>query len=114
LADPLSLARCGPHLREAVIDSYDAFLRDGRVCGQLQPDVVLRFGAMPTSKPVLLYLERFPQARHIVVGAGWEDPTLLAARMIDADPARTCSALLQRSARTTDSAWLDRWRTIDR
>ena len=114
LADPLSLARCGPHLREAVIDSYDAFLRDERICQQLRPDVVLRFGAMPTSKPVLLYLERFPEARHIVVGAGWEDPTLLAARMIDADPTRTCIALLKRFAPSLSTSWLEGWRAVDR
>ena len=114
LADPLSLVRCGPHPRAAVIDSYDAFLRDDRVCEQLRPDVVLRFGAMPTSKPVLLYLERFPEARHIVVGAGWEDPTLLAARMIDADPTRTCEALLDRIASPGFSDWLDHWRRVDR
>jgi 2-succinyl-5-enolpyruvyl-6-hydroxy-3-cyclohexene-1-carboxylate synthase len=113
LADPLSLVRCGPHMREAVIDSYDAFLRDSRVCVSLRPDVVIRFGAMPTSKPVLLYLERFPDARHIVVGAGWEDPTLLAARMIDADPARTCAALLERIAPPRSTAWLDTWRNVD-
>jgi 2-succinyl-5-enolpyruvyl-6-hydroxy-3-cyclohexene-1-carboxylate synthase len=114
LADPLSLVRCGPHSRDALIDSYDAFLRDGRVCEQLRPDVVLRFGAMPTSKPVLLYLERFPDARHIVIGAGWEDPTLLAARMVDADPTRTCESLRKRSTQSLSTAWLDRWRTVDR
>jgi 2-succinyl-5-enolpyruvyl-6-hydroxy-3-cyclohexene-1-carboxylate synthase len=114
LADPLSLVRCGPHPHEAVIDSYDAFLRDRRVCEQLQPDLVLRFGAMPTSKPVLLYLERFPEARQIVIGAGWEDPTLLAARMVDADPARTCEALLARIAPAPTSDWLESWSNVDR
>jgi 2-succinyl-5-enolpyruvyl-6-hydroxy-3-cyclohexene-1-carboxylate synthase len=114
LADPLSLVRCGPHSLDAVIDSYDAFLRDSRVCEQLQPDLVLRFGAMPTSKPVLLYLERFPDARQIVIGYGWEDPTLLAARMLDADPARIAQMLLERIAPATTFDWLDTWRTVDR
>jgi 2-succinyl-5-enolpyruvyl-6-hydroxy-3-cyclohexene-1-carboxylate synthase len=115
LADPLSLVRCGPHPRDAVIDSYDAFLRDGRVVEQLRPDLVLRFGAIPTSKPVLLYLQRYPEARHIVIGTGWEDPTLLAARMIDADPARTCRALLERIDRPSGTGdWLENWRAVDR
>ncbi|HEX3721924.1 MAG TPA: thiamine pyrophosphate-dependent enzyme, partial [Nitrolancea sp.] len=114
LADPLSLVRCGPHPRDAVIDSCDAFLRDGRVCDQLRPDLVLRFGAMPTSKPVLLYLQRFPEAEHIVVGSGWEDPTLLAARVIDADPARACRALLQRVEPSAGCDWLETWRAINR
>ena len=113
LADPLSLVRCGPHAHDAIIDSYDAFLRDVRVCQQLQPDVVLRFGAMPTSKPVLLFVQRFPGARHIVIGAGWEDPTLLAAQMIDADPVRTCEALLEQTVPATSRDWLERWRAVD-
>ena len=135
LADPLSLVRCGPHDREAVIDSYDAFLRDlppvtgseqrepasptntwRDVIGErLKPDVVLRFGAMPTSKPVLLFLQRFPDVKHVVIGEGWEDPTLLAARMVNADPRRTCEGLLKRVADgPRDGGWLEAWTRIDR
>src|SRR5262249_3183867 len=43
LADPLSQVRCGPHSRDHVVDSYDAFLRDSAFFGQTVPDVVLRF-----------------------------------------------------------------------
>ncbi len=116
LADPLSLVRCGPHAREVVIDSYDAFLRDQRIGEQLRPDLVLRIGAMPTSKPVLLFLERFPGTRHIVVGEGWEDPMLMAARMVSADPRRTCQALAEHleAGPLRDRAWLDTWRDVDR
>ena len=60
LADPLSLVRCGPHQRGVVIDSYDAFLRDSSLGEHLKPDLVLRFGAMPTSKPVLTLPAAFP------------------------------------------------------
>ena len=43
---------------------------------QLAPEVVLRFGAMPTSKPLLQFLERYPSARQIVVDpGGWRDPS---------------------------------------
>ena len=60
LADPLSQVRCGWHDRALIVDSYDAFLRDETTCRELAPDVVLRFGAPPTSKPLLQYLQRFP------------------------------------------------------
>ena len=159
LADPLSLVRCGPHDRDAVIDSYDAFLRDlptvtgsksvgedlvssrgsqapdaredtrssptadnNRIVSswldligeQLKPDVVLRFGAMPTSKPVLLFLQRFPDAKHVVIGEGWEDPMLLASRMVNADPRRTCEGLVKRVAgKPRGRAWLETWKRID-
>ncbi|MBM2848055.1 MAG: 2-succinyl-6-hydroxy-2,4-cyclohexadiene-1-carboxylic acid synthase/2-oxoglutarate decarboxylase, partial [Anaerolineales bacterium] len=52
LADPLSGVRCSPHARDNVIDAYDAFLRDPAVVERLAPEVILRFGALPTSKPV--------------------------------------------------------------
>ena len=44
LADPLSQVRCGPHDRQMVIDSYDAFLRVEDFTRRLAPEVVLRFG----------------------------------------------------------------------
>lgn len=118
LADPLSHVRSGPHDRDNVLDSYDAFLRDPGIVEALQPDVVLRFGALPTSKPVLLYLQRYPEARQIVIdgGDGWEDPTLLAGGMIHADPAETCRLLVNalRDRRVAGPGWLERWREIER
>lgn len=115
LTDPLSLVRCGPHNRDVVIDSYDAFLRDRQVGEQLKPDLVLRFGAMPTSKPVLLFLQRFPDVRHVVIGEGWEDPMLMAARMVNADPRRTCAGLLERmdNFHRSSSTWLSEWQRVN-
>src|SRR5262249_40522007 len=56
---------------------------------------VLRLGAMPTSKPVLQYLERHPTARQLVVDApgGWQEPTALASAIVHADAASLCRAL---------------------
>jgi 2-succinyl-5-enolpyruvyl-6-hydroxy-3-cyclohexene-1-carboxylate synthase len=116
LADPLSQVRCGPHDRANMIDSYDAFLRDAVVVGQIEPEVVLRFGAMPTSKPILLYLQRYPNARQIIIdgGAGWNDPTLLAADMIHVDAQLFCAALTAEiSPSAGDSEWLIRWRELN-
>jgi 2-succinyl-5-enolpyruvyl-6-hydroxy-3-cyclohexene-1-carboxylate synthase len=95
LADPLSQVRCGPHDRRTVIDAYDAFLRDSPTVEALAPDMILRFGAMPTSKPALQYLQRYAEARQILIDAGgdWPDPPRLAAQVIQADPALTCAAL---------------------
>ncbi len=112
LADPLSGVRCGPHDRATVIDSYDAFLRDAAFVDQLRPDVVLRFGAMPTSKPVLLYLQRYAKARQIVVDSadGWNDPTLLAAEMIHADISLFCKTLADEiEPQGKSSDWLTHW-----
>ncbi|CCF84874.1 2-succinyl-5-enolpyruvyl-6-hydroxy-3-cyclohexene-1-carboxylic-acid synthase [Nitrolancea hollandica] len=118
LADPLSQVRCGGHDGSTVIDAYDAFLRDQRVAGDLIPDLVVRVGAMPTSKPVLLFLQRYPECPHILVdgGDGWNDPALLASQVIHADPRLLCDALLDALGdhRVSDPSWLSTWTDIDR
>jgi 2-succinyl-5-enolpyruvyl-6-hydroxy-3-cyclohexene-1-carboxylate synthase len=95
LADPLSQVRCGPHERANVLDAYDAFLRDAATVERLAPDVILRFGALPTSKPVLQYLQRYPQARQFLVDEGgqWPDAARLASDIIHADAAWLCEAV---------------------
>ncbi len=144
LADPLSGVRCGLHDRSMVIDSYDAFLRDERVVERLTPEVVLRFGAMPASKPLLQFLERPAsriqapatgiqayEPRQIIVdeGAGWRDPTLAAGEMLWADPVDLCREIAGtvRGGKDTQACggvlgpsptgtggWIDEWRRIDR
>jgi 2-succinyl-5-enolpyruvyl-6-hydroxy-3-cyclohexene-1-carboxylate synthase len=95
LADPLSQVRYGNTAGELLIDAYDAFLRDEAFAAQHSPQVVLRFGAMPTAKPWLLYLQRHPACEQIIVdsGPGWQEPTLSAATMIYAEPVELCEQL---------------------
>ena len=126
LADPLSGLRCGPHDRGLVLASYDAFLRDEAFVAGHGPELVLRFGAMPTSKPVLLFLQRYPNAHQIVVdsGAGWREPTNLAAELVFAEEHGLCRALIDRlagqappelrPAETRLSRWLRPWLSAER
>jgi len=94
LADPLSQLRSGRHRLEHIVETYDAFLRDEQTASRLKPDVIIRFGAMPVSKPLLQYMHRHEDSRMIVVDeAGWRDPTLLATDMIYADSASLCRSL---------------------
>jgi 2-succinyl-5-enolpyruvyl-6-hydroxy-3-cyclohexene-1-carboxylate synthase len=122
LADPLSQVRWGAHDRSAVIDRYDAALRDDATAAELAPDVVLRVGAPPTSKALQQYLQRHATARHLVVdAAGWPDPALLAADVVHADPRLLCERVLERladgAARPVEPAacpaWLPAWRRVD-
>lgn len=96
LADPLSQVRCGPHDRGPVVDGYDALLRMPGAIETLAPEVVLRFGAVPASKPLMRYLEMHGAVRQIVVDAGgeWNDPARLAAEFVHADPVLLCRAVL--------------------
>mgnify|MGYP001083383396 CR=1 FL=1 len=122
LADPLSGLRSLPAGAPAgpVIDAYDIFLRDGSVAAVLAPDVIVRFGALPVSKPFLLYLERYAERRQIVVdpGAQWRDPVLAASDMVYADPAGLCRALCQvleaqAGGGPETSGWMRAWRRLN-
>ena len=95
LADPLSRLRGGTHDRTAVVDAYDALLRDEPAAARLAPDLVLRVGATPTSKALLLWLQRHASVPQILLdGDGWPDPTLVATHAVQADARGTCEALL--------------------
>ncbi len=111
LADPLSGLRRGVHDRSLVIDAYDAFLRDARTTELLEPQVVLRFGAPPTSQAVLLYLQRNASARQIVVDpGGWREPTGLASDLLHVDSRLLCVALAARSAAPeATTPWVRCW-----
>lgn len=120
LADPLSQLRCGSHSLEPVIANYDAFLRDSRFTTgeEFTPQIVLRFGAMPTAKPLLLFLKRFPDLPQIVIdgGDGWNEPTLLAGQVIHAAPLNVCQSLLtQLNAQkeiSRDRQWMQSWQRV--
>jgi 2-succinyl-5-enolpyruvyl-6-hydroxy-3-cyclohexene-1-carboxylate synthase len=116
LADPLSGVRCGPHGRSLVLDAYDAFLRDAGVAEALQPEVVLRFGATPTSRTLMQYLQRHPTAQHILVdgGSGWRDPTSLMAQVLHVDARLLCRALASPAPAAPSNEWSATWRRLDR
>ncbi len=119
LADPLSQVRCGPHDREMVVDSYDAFLRVEDFTRRFAPETVLRFGALPTSKPLVRFLEGQPDAcRQIFVdgAGGWNDTGMLPARVLRASPATVCGRLLEalkhRRTPPESTQWSESWRRI--
>jgi 2-succinyl-5-enolpyruvyl-6-hydroxy-3-cyclohexene-1-carboxylate synthase len=92
LADPASQLRCGPHDRSHVVAGYDLLLRDDRFARSVAPELVLRFGEMPTSKPLRSWLVE-SGADQIVVDphGGWNEPTNRAAAILRADPTECAS-----------------------
>lgn len=96
LADPLSQVRAGRHDRGLVVDNYDAFLRDGATCESLAPELIVRFGALPTSKPLQQFLQRYADRRQLVVDGdgGWREPLAVAADLVHADATALCGDLL--------------------
>ena len=117
LADPLSGVRLGPHDRAGVIDAYDPFLRDEETAESLQAELVIRVGAVPTSKPLQQFLQARPDRVQVVFDAGTpRDPSHLATSYISADAATTFVMLADRVANLSgpaDRQWLAAWRAVD-
>jgi 2-succinyl-5-enolpyruvyl-6-hydroxy-3-cyclohexene-1-carboxylate synthase len=111
LAEPTSQVRCGPHDRSHVVTAYDHLLRDERFRESVRPDLVLRFGEMPTSKPLRAWLAD-SGCDQIAVdpGCGWNEPTNRAAALLRADPTELASgwaARLGDEDRSAPSRWLE-------
>ncbi|HWS83255.1 MAG TPA: 2-succinyl-5-enolpyruvyl-6-hydroxy-3-cyclohexene-1-carboxylic-acid synthase [Ktedonobacteraceae bacterium] len=97
LADPLSQLRCGPHDHSHIVTTYDALLHCTDFMHNMPPHFILRFGAMPTSKTLLLYLKHYHDCPQVVIdGHGnWEEPTQLADMLIHVDPVAFCQDFLR-------------------
>ncbi len=117
LADPLSQLRTAADDTSHIISSYDAFLRLDAFVQQAQPEVVLRLGAMPTAKPVLLYLQHYAACPQIVVNeyGTWEEPTQLAHVLVQSTSSAFCTSLAEQITwqPKRDEAWLRRWQRAD-
>src|SRR5579859_3333256 len=114
LADPLSGARRGP----AAIAHYDLLLRDPARLGVLaRPELVIRTGDLPTSKPLRAWLAGLEDVRQLAIDPdqAWQDPAGVVSDRLAADPAAALAALagLAPEPAAADPAWLDRWRTAD-
>jgi 2-succinyl-5-enolpyruvyl-6-hydroxy-3-cyclohexene-1-carboxylate synthase len=110
LAEPTSQLRCGPHDRSHLVAAYDLLLRDERFARSVVPDFVLRFGEMPTSKPLRAWLAS-SGASEVVVDpyGGWNDPSNRAAAILRADPTELASgwaARLEKEPRGAPEAWI--------
>lgn len=115
MADCLSQVRCGPHERNLIIGNYDLILQDEAACQSLVPDVILRFGRLPVSKPLARYLERHHLARQILVDGdnGWQDPTHVIAESWHVDPESFCEELARIVKPVTSlNEWAGKWLSL--
>lgn len=111
LAEPTSQLRCGPHDRSYVVSTYDLLLRDEHFARSVVPDLALRFGEMPTSKPLRSWLAA-SGADQIAIDpfGGWNEPTNRAAAILRADPSELAAGWatrLEREKRPAPQLWLD-------
>jgi 2-succinyl-5-enolpyruvyl-6-hydroxy-3-cyclohexene-1-carboxylate synthase len=109
LAEPTSQLRCGPQDRSHVITAYDLLLRDERFRGTASPDLILRFGEMPASKPLRSWLAESGADQIVVDPLGdWNEPTRRAAALLRADPTELASGWAARlgEERPAPAMWL--------
>jgi 2-succinyl-5-enolpyruvyl-6-hydroxy-3-cyclohexene-1-carboxylate synthase len=133
LADPLSELRFGDQVAAEgvlVCGGYDSFLdapafdpgggadatEEGTGGGESvpAPDLVLRFGASPTSKTLRQYLReatRTAGTRQFVVdpAGGWREASFVASDAVVADPTRLAASVSGRVESRADPAWRERF-----
>jgi 2-succinyl-5-enolpyruvyl-6-hydroxy-3-cyclohexene-1-carboxylate synthase len=112
LAEPLSGARRGA----AAVAPYDALLRAPRIAAAHAPELVLRFGDLPTSKPLRQWLHD-SDALQVAFDAenAWQDPAGRVGTIVSADPRLVVQELAGRVRRPRrEREWLDGWRRADR
>ncbi|MEK5008580.1 2-succinyl-5-enolpyruvyl-6-hydroxy-3-cyclohexene-1-carboxylic-acid synthase [Bacillus sp. FSL K6-3312] len=111
LADPLSHLRNGHEHADLIIDAYDSLLKDEALQQHLLPDMVIRFGPMPVSKPLFKWLEKHAEVNQIVVDAagGFRDPGLSASYVIESDVATFVDEVVNRADQREDTSFLKRW-----
>jgi len=133
LADPLSGLRYGPHVDAADTDGDEPTPDDRLVCGGYDayvgsdnwpaPDVVVRVGASPTSKPLRKHLAAAEARQFVVDGAGeWPEAEFTATDHVQADPAQVLAGVAEHvreasrgvSSPAATEEWRERYRSAER
>lgn len=120
LADPLSGARRGA----GAVAHYDALLRDPAFAATMRPDVVIRVGALPTSKPLRQWLAGLREVPQVTLDpeGDWQDPEVLLSHSLALEPVRALEDLAaelsggsgrESTLTPADPDWLEGWRSAD-
>ncbi len=113
LADPLSGARRG----RGAIAHYDALLRDAEFAATAAPDLVLRVGDLPVSKPLREWLAGLGDTPQVALDpeGAWQDPAAALSDTLALEPARALTELMREPAvpANADPDWLQTWRSAD-
>lgn len=110
LAEPTSQLRWGPERAEALVWSYDLIARERPA--DLSPELIIRFGDMPTSKAFRQWLASLDGLRQIVVdpAGDWKEPTQRAETSVRADPSVLARGLTERlKAGGMRGPWTELW-----
>lgn len=110
LADPLSNLRANvePQHQRLIIDSYDALLKSDHFKESVLPEVVIRFGPQPVSKPLSLYLATAKPETYVAFD---ESPMLRDAQSVVTHHIQApAEGLWQLQIdQKTDNSYTDKW-----
>jgi 2-succinyl-5-enolpyruvyl-6-hydroxy-3-cyclohexene-1-carboxylate synthase len=110
IADGLSGMRFGDHDRSGLVARADLVLRSEAFRRAHAPDLVIRFGAAPTSAGTLGFLDTCDAPRILVDDGSWDDPALRGGMFVRADPAIVAESLMVAGANgSVEMAWRDAW-----
>lgn len=114
-ADPLSQMRSGSHSKAQIIDTYDTFLKIDGVKESLHPEIVIRFGAMPVSKPLMLFLKSLSEIPYWIVSPGeeWQDPISKGTEYIYCDEGLFCQSMIIEPSREGSYDWINHWKNVN-
>jgi 2-succinyl-5-enolpyruvyl-6-hydroxy-3-cyclohexene-1-carboxylate synthase len=113
IADPLSGLRFGDHSLDNVL-AYGDHLAAGGALDLLAPEVVLRFGPVPTSKPTWHWLEEHPGTPQILIDTRSRDATNSAATILEIDPTDAAGSLADSITGAAPDGWFESWLELDR
>src|SRR5699024_9361055 len=116
LADPLSNLRAGTHEKDTVISSYDTIFRSKEMRKKLQPDYIIRFGAMPISKSYMFYIQEHAACKQIVVENQemMRELTNHSSDYLFADATLLCKDLLPYIHPKPTTSWLKQWMELEK
>lgn len=111
LADPMSGARQG----NAAVAHYDAILREQTFTARLNPDLVLRVGDLPVSKPLRSWLAELPDVRQVALDpeGAWQDPSSTLTNSLPLEPAAALAEFVSSITSRDEGNWLAAWRNAD-
>jgi 2-succinyl-5-enolpyruvyl-6-hydroxy-3-cyclohexene-1-carboxylate synthase len=111
LADPMSGARRGT----GAVAHYDLLLRNTRFADSLEPDLVLRVGDLPVSKPLRSWLAGLAHVPQVALDpeAAWQDAASVLSDSLTVDAALVLGALAEEGVTSAESDWLAQWRSGD-
>ena len=115
VTDPLSGVRFGEPVESGlVLGGYETYLQSGKLPWP-KPDVVLRFGAVPTAKWLNSYVSAAAPAHfiHIRDNGIWADDSHLVTYFLQADSATVCAQLADALPARAASSWAAAWQQTE-